>query len=47
MTLIFGFSSLEEITINKLSASEGREAIMPTAFSMPACFSTSSSMAFP
>jgi hypothetical protein len=33
-----GLSSLEEITINKLSASEGREAIIPDAFSMPACF---------
>ncbi len=47
ITFILGLSSLDEITINKLSASEGREAIIPDAFSMPACFRMSSSMALP
>jgi hypothetical protein len=47
ITFILGLSSLDEITINKLSASEGREAIIPDAFSMPACFRMSSSIALP
>ena len=47
MTLIFGFNSLELITIKRLSASDGKQAMIPLAFSTPALIKISSSTAFP
>ena len=41
------FNCLAESTTNKLSASLGKALINVEAFSIPACFSISSSFAFP